>query len=80
MTYSQEQLLKNQTNNEAAIRAGVDHSWLRNSVQCAFARMSLNLTWGKGEPWADVHILHAYGIDRYGYLWPPANLPRHEFH
>lgn len=40
--------------------------------------MSLNFTWGKGEPWADVHILHAYGIDRYGYLWPPADLPRHE--
>ena len=63
------------TNQAAAIAARVDHSWIRNSVRCAFER---HFTAGntKGEPWENTHILHSYGINRYGYLvtdlQPPA--------
>lgn len=68
-------LYKNYRNNQAAMEARVDHSWLRNSVSCAFERMHLAGTWGLGEPWKDVHILHRYGSERYGYLVPMTTLP-----
>jgi hypothetical protein len=69
-------LYRNYRSNQAALASRIDHSWMRKSVDCAFERMSLSGTWGQGEPWSNVHILHKYGIERYGYLAEGAKLPK----
>jgi hypothetical protein len=67
---------RNYRSNQAASASRIDHSWLRNSVECAFERMSQSGTWGQGESWPNVHILHKYGIERYGYLVHGTVLPK----
>lgn len=73
-----EMYYKNYRACQGAAAAKVDHSWLHNSVDCAFERCyrsSKGPVTTTSESWLAVHILHKYGIERYGYLLHGTMLP-----
>ena len=74
MTYDAQCRSRHAINSAAAMAARVDHSWLSNAVDCGFARAYQRFG-VCSEAWENTHVLHRYGISRYGYLIPDLQPP-----